>query len=71
MPYNKIMDNRSIQAYNENMPEPEWHIAQIDGYLKMLLKWQQRTSFSSTAKDLAETKFKKINVYLHGEKRLA
>ncbi len=41
-------------------------ISQIDGYLKMLLK-QQQEQVSTLCEDLAETKFKKINVYLHGE----
>ncbi len=61
----KNHDNEASRAYIENMPNQEWHISQIDGYLKMLLA-SSSECFSSTAK-ISRKLSSKINVYPHGE----
>ncbi len=53
------MDDETSEPIMKTCQNQEWHISQIDGYLKMLTEIAARTSFSSTA-NLAETKFKRL-----------
>ncbi len=63
------MDNEVPEHMLKNMPEPRMAHIQIDDYLKIKAFEiaSKNKSFSSTVKISAETRFKKINVYLYGE----
>jgi hypothetical protein len=63
----KIMDNEVSRAYIENMPEPRMAYITNRRLFENAFEIAAKNKFQQYCEDLAETKFKKINVYLHGE----
>lgn len=63
----KIMDNEVSRAYVENMPEPRMAYISNRRLFENAFEIANKNKFQRYRQDLAEMKFKKINVYLHGE----
>ncbi len=63
----KIMDNEASRAYIENMPEPRMAYITNRRLFENAFEIAEANKLQQYCEDLAETKFKKINVYLHGE----
>lgn len=63
----KIMDNEVSRAYVENMPEPRMAYISNRRLFENAFEIAKKNKFQRYRQDLAEMKFKKINVYLHGD----
>lgn len=62
-----IMDNKVSRAYVENMPEPRMAYISNRRLFENAFELAKKNKFQRYRQDLAEMKFKKINVYLHGD----
>ena len=62
----KIMDNEVSRAYVENMPEPRMAYISNRRLFENAFEIANKNKFQRYRQDLAEMKFRKINVYLHG-----
>jgi len=63
----QIMDNKVSRAYVENMPEPRMAYISNRRLFENAFEIANKNKFQRYRQDLAEMKFKKINVYLHGD----
>ena len=63
----QIMDNKVSRAYVENMPEPRMAYISNRRLFENAFELAKKNKFQRYHQDLAEMKFKKINVYLHGD----
>lgn len=63
----KIMDNEVSRAYVENMPEPRMAYISNRRLFENAFEIANKNKFQRYRQDLAEMKFKKINVYLYGD----
>ena len=63
----KIMDNEVSRAYVENMPEPRMAYISNRRLFENAFEIANKNKLQRYRQDLAEMKFKKINVYLYGD----